>query len=328
MSWPLTEGSKADPLVTFIILAYNQECYVSDAIDAAFAQTYSPLEILIADDCSTDGTFSVISEKVSKYAGRHTIRAYQNERNLGLAGNLNEVLSHANGDIITWAAADDIALPNRTEAFVSLIDEKNYVIAAHSAVVEMDEAGKALRTRRHPDDVRNVTMSKVLEQGSSIVTQSCAFHRSVVDRFGPFSNQLTNEGKAMAFRVAASGRIAYVDEPLTFYRMGSGVSTYNGRDVARLKKDEPIKITGWYLSAYKQMLADCQHLREDQEAVRGEIQRQIKFYENLYKINTGAGLFCPLWRNFIAKPKDLRSLRAVLRRLTPTSLYSRAKVSS
>lgn len=325
----LLESSQPKPLVTFIIVVFNQENYIGEAIDGALAQTYAPLEIIISDDCSTDHTYDLILQKVAEYSGPHKVKVVRNEFNLGLARHLNAVLSIANGEIITWAAGDDIALPQRTETFVSMIRHQEDIVAAHSAVLEIDEEGTALRIRMHSDDVRDIAMANVLENGISIVTQSCAFHRSLLDRFGPFLDQLTNEGKAMAFRVAATGRICYVETPLTRYRIGTGVSTYAGLDVLRLKWNEPIKITEWYLSAYKQMLADFQRIdmQDAQLAIRTKILKQIKFYENLYHINTGTKLVGPLINNVIAKPADRRSLRAALRRIVPISLYRRRKTS-
>ena len=41
------------PLVTFALFAYNQERYVREAVEGAFAQTYQPLEIILSDDCSS-----------------------------------------------------------------------------------------------------------------------------------------------------------------------------------------------------------------------------------------------------------------------------------
>ena len=49
------------PLITFALMAYNQEQLIEEAVAGALAQTYSPLEIILSDDCSTDRTFSIMS---------------------------------------------------------------------------------------------------------------------------------------------------------------------------------------------------------------------------------------------------------------------------
>ena len=55
------------PLVTFALFAYNQERYIREAVEGAFAQTYEPLEIILSDDCSTDRTFEIMQEMVANY---------------------------------------------------------------------------------------------------------------------------------------------------------------------------------------------------------------------------------------------------------------------
>jgi glycosyltransferase involved in cell wall biosynthesis len=50
------------PLVTLVLFAYNQEKFIRQAMEGAFAQTYQPLEIIVSDDSSPDGTFAIMSE--------------------------------------------------------------------------------------------------------------------------------------------------------------------------------------------------------------------------------------------------------------------------
>ena len=57
-----TEG----PLVSFCVKCYNQERYIGEALEGAFAQTYRPLEIVISDDASTDRSWEIITEAVAK----------------------------------------------------------------------------------------------------------------------------------------------------------------------------------------------------------------------------------------------------------------------
>ena len=71
------------PLLSLLIITYNQEDYIRETLEGAFSQNYSPLEIVISDDNSTDGNFSIIKDMVSEYAGPHTIIINQNSQNLG-----------------------------------------------------------------------------------------------------------------------------------------------------------------------------------------------------------------------------------------------------
>ena len=102
------------PLVTFAVIAYNQERFIREAVEGAFAQTYSPLEIILSDDGSSDKTFDVMQALVAKYDGPHHVMLNRNSKNLGLAGHVNHIMERATGDIIVLAAGDDISRPERT----------------------------------------------------------------------------------------------------------------------------------------------------------------------------------------------------------------------
>jgi glycosyltransferase involved in cell wall biosynthesis len=52
------------PLLTLAMFAYNHERFIAEAVRGALRQTYSPLEIIISDDCSTDRTFEIIQSEI------------------------------------------------------------------------------------------------------------------------------------------------------------------------------------------------------------------------------------------------------------------------
>ena len=70
--------------VTLAILAYNQEQFVDSAVRSALAQVCEPIEILVSDDCSSDGTFDRIQQLVGEYRGPHRAIARRNPENLGI----------------------------------------------------------------------------------------------------------------------------------------------------------------------------------------------------------------------------------------------------
>lgn len=107
------------PLVTFAIFSYNQEKYIKEAVIAAFRQTYTPLEIIISDDCSTDKTFEIINELCNTYNGPHSVIARKTTTNSGTLLHVNEVAKEANGSLLILAAGDDISHIDRTEVLVN-----------------------------------------------------------------------------------------------------------------------------------------------------------------------------------------------------------------
>jgi glycosyltransferase involved in cell wall biosynthesis len=88
------------PLLTFALFAYNQEQFIAEAVQGALSQTYSPLEIILSDDCSPDRTFEIMQEMASKYNGPNRVIVRRNERNLGLIGHINLVMEIVQGELI------------------------------------------------------------------------------------------------------------------------------------------------------------------------------------------------------------------------------------
>ena len=96
--------SAARPLVTVCLPTYNGAAPVRRALDALLAQDYPNIELLIADDASTDDTPHICAE----YAARHPhLRFRRNARNLGSWGNFAQLLREARGEYLLWASQDD-----------------------------------------------------------------------------------------------------------------------------------------------------------------------------------------------------------------------------
>jgi len=110
-----TVDNRERPLVTFALFTYNQERFVQEAIEAAFAQTYEPLEIIFSDDCSSDKTFDLLQEAAQSYKGPHSVSVRQTPNNLGTLLHVASVAKVSKGDFFVLAAGDDISKPNRVE---------------------------------------------------------------------------------------------------------------------------------------------------------------------------------------------------------------------
>lgn len=127
------------PLVSFCITCYNQEQYIVDALNGAIAQTYRPIEIVISDDCSSDGTDSVIRAHIEKYlknGGDIPIVYNRNVENLGNLGNWLTFGKLAHGELLVKADGDDYSLPERCAKVVEawLRDGKKAKCVSHRAM--------------------------------------------------------------------------------------------------------------------------------------------------------------------------------------------------
>lgn len=129
------------PLVTFALFAYNQEKYIREAVEGAFAQTYEPLEIILSDDCSTDRTFEIMEEMAKAYSGRHRIITIKQPQNIGTIDHVLAVAELSQGQLIVVAAGDDVSLPERTEKLAERWMSSNAsIIYSGRAIVDEDGA--------------------------------------------------------------------------------------------------------------------------------------------------------------------------------------------
>ena len=112
----------AKPLMSICFTCYNRKKFVREALQSALDQTYEPLEIVISDNGSTDGTAEIVTEMVEKYranGGVHKIVLNCNERNIGGSDNIQKCYSLASGELLISAHDDDISLPNRVETIAN-----------------------------------------------------------------------------------------------------------------------------------------------------------------------------------------------------------------
>jgi len=221
---------------------------------------------------------------------------------------------------------DDISMPERTSILILPMLKNPHVIGTHSTVQEIDISGNLGKIRQHSKNVVNLSAESIVSTGLGVVSQAHAFRMKVFDTFGPLHRSLTNEGPAMAFRECLLGKVAYITEPTVYYRIGSGVSTYQGGNVIKTKTYEPIKVCNWRLSSFEQMLDDCKkapYLVDEIKVAR--LENKVLFYKNLLDINNKKRVFRSLFKNFILSPSDTRSLRAMVRVFFPISIYKRIK---
>jgi len=210
------------PLISFMLFAYNQENYVRRAVEAAMAQTYSPLEIILSDDTSSDRTFDLMQQMTAEYRGPHQIRLNRNPFNLGIGGHVNRLMELARGELIVVAAGDDISLPNRVErCWQAYRDSGGTAMSIYSSLILIDENERQQGTVLRPLPAGiNELACRLADIG--VCGCSHCWHRSVFDIFGPMIQETVYEDKAIPFRSILLGRILYLDEPLVLYRRHTG----------------------------------------------------------------------------------------------------------
>lgn len=106
--------------ISVYITSYNQQEYLKQAIDSVLGQTYPASEIVIIDDCSSDGSRALILDYQKQYP--EVIVPHFNEKNLGITATRNVALSKVTGDYVTWLDGDDSYLPNKLKTQKEIVD--------------------------------------------------------------------------------------------------------------------------------------------------------------------------------------------------------------
>lgn len=250
------------PLVTFALFAYNQERYIREAVEAALAQDYPNMEIILSDDASLDGTFKIMEKLAKNYNGPHRIILNRNNSNLGVGGHVNKLARIASGEIIVCGAGDDISISSRVSKIVDrwLAGDRG-VPSIYSSVLLINEESEVVGIRSDQADCTPVALVK---NGYGPLGASHAFDRKLMTDLGPISESVVCEDQVIGFRAAMGGGISFISEPLVKYRVHTESLTSGLMGHAKLS---PSSYRSIFLGGAKrrldfhlQNLRDCQSL--------------------------------------------------------------------
>ena len=111
-----------DNLVSIIIPCYNGEKFIDTSIESVYIQDYSPIELIVVDDESTDGSAERILAWQSKFAEKGSNLKYVYQKNRGLGGAIDTGLKHVTGKYLTLLDADDVYLPGAIRKKAEFLD--------------------------------------------------------------------------------------------------------------------------------------------------------------------------------------------------------------
>jgi glycosyltransferase involved in cell wall biosynthesis len=111
------------PLVSIVCLCYNHERFVEEAVKSVIGQTYPYVEVIIVDDCSTDGSVSVIQRVIGEYS--QNIHLLLLKHNLGNCKAFNAGLKLVTGDFVIDFSTDDVMMPDRIEKQIEFFQKQN-----------------------------------------------------------------------------------------------------------------------------------------------------------------------------------------------------------
>ena len=216
------------PLVSVICLSYNHEAYVVEALNSVINQTYSNIELLIADDCSSDHSVGVIQDWLQHHPNVYFLA---NEKNLGNTKTFNQLAKKAKGEFIIDLAADDVLLPNCIEKQVTTFQNSKYenLGIVYGNLIEIDENGNFIRNyyteEDHPESGNIYKM--VIGRTTKICSVSSMVKKSVFEKLGYYDESLAYEDLDLWVRTSRIYEFEYIPELLIKKRiLASSLSSF------------------------------------------------------------------------------------------------------
>jgi glycosyltransferase involved in cell wall biosynthesis len=203
--------------VSVIIPAYNYVQFLERAVRSAFAQQYRPIEVIVVDDGSTDGTPTLCSQLQAEFSELRYIR----QANAGLSAARNTGIASATLPFVAFLDADDEWLPDMLATVMAGFASQppsTPVVACNS--YRVDPAGAPIGEKNtYPRGDRYFTAADILLK-TRFMPSSAVARRAAFDFTGLFDTTLrSSEDRDMWLRLAAvHGPIQYLDKPLVRIR--------------------------------------------------------------------------------------------------------------
>lgn len=246
-----------------LLLTYNQEAFVQEALQSLLAQDYDDLEIVVSDDGSKDDTWIILNKLALEYKGSKKIILNRNELNLGVVGNYYKAYSLSSGDLIFTAAGDDISMPTRCSACIKYwlnCGEKPDLIAADS--YDMDSNGYVLGEKL-TDNLEDWNLFRWSERRPFMFGASHMMTRRLIG-LRTLSARLPVEDQNFIVRALMMGGARRLPLLLVKHRRG-GLSQRKTRWTYELKRAAMIKSSHDALHEIDEISKDAKLLNNDIE---------------------------------------------------------------
>jgi glycosyltransferase involved in cell wall biosynthesis len=255
--------------LSIIVANYNKAPYLSICLDSILQQTFKDIEVIVADDCSTDGSPEIIKEYEKRYPD--IFKAIFSPVNRGVAGTRHAAILQSRGDYLTTLDSDDYySDKNKLEQEMALIlryaSEQRKDIIAYSDIVLVREDGTTISTWARPDTIREGLIFEDILTRSCMIPRDFVVKREAYFAAGGYDVSLrTHEDWDLKIRLAGIREFYYTGSSGTAYRRNprglsrSGYFLLTGnlwkvfyKNIAGLEKHKKDVLQKRFLAAMKQ----------------------------------------------------------------------------
>lgn len=222
------------PLISVVVATYNGEHFIKQQMDSIIGQTYKNLEIIVIDDCSTDGTVDILQQ----YANQHAnVKLFVNESNLGYVKNFEKGLLLATGDYIAPSDQDDIWAENKLEILMAAMGD-NAIIYCNSAIINGvgEPSGKLLSDIKHLQTFNDPLQYAI---GNTAAGHAMIITRKTIIDSVPFPTMIPHD-YWLGFVATFDSQLFFFNQPLVWYRQHGG--NVFGVKAKGVKKEKKVKM--------------------------------------------------------------------------------------
>jgi glycosyltransferase involved in cell wall biosynthesis len=211
------------PSVSVILVTYNHEAFVVEALRSWLAQDHPGFELVLADDASTDRTREIIDAELAAHPHAHVrIVPCHRPRNVGVLANVNAAMAACTGDIIVAAAGDDVSEPSRLKKLTEIFAAYPAVQLVVSGCQKIAADGRPWRNdlsdRYKAGRYAYGNGARGLYAGSPVCGASAAYRASLFRDFGPMHQGFHGEDNCFWVRALLRGAIYYDRRRLVRWR--------------------------------------------------------------------------------------------------------------
>jgi glycosyltransferase involved in cell wall biosynthesis len=226
------------PLVTVLMAVHNTDAYLLEAIDSVLAQTLQDLELVIVDDGSSDGSWSIIEAATAR---DRRVVARRRLSSGGASRALNDGLAICGGEYITRQDGDDVSLPQRLAEQVAFLEREPKSAAVGTQAILIDETGKRLSETRFPtadDRIQATLVESMCFVGPTVMARRTAFERAGLW----FDDALSGtEDYDQCLRLAEVGTLGNLASSLYLYRQHAASVSHRQRHQQLSRKAQAVE---------------------------------------------------------------------------------------
>lgn len=204
---------------TAVALAtYNGERYITHMLSSLFCQTVLPDQVIIVDDCSTDGT----AEAVRTYIAENGLdwNFSVSKKNEGYKKNFKKCLEKTDAELVFLCDQDDLWAPDKIETVMRFFEDNPACTGLNTGFDCIDEIGNRINRRQIAEtgEVRCVTAAEVIKRNISPGCTAC-FRSSVIKQYVNSTDSIMPHDWELNIISANNGGLFYYDKILTHYRL-------------------------------------------------------------------------------------------------------------